>query len=311
MNGKAQITVVVPVRNRADIVGRTLDSIASQSHRPLSVVLVDNGSTDETFDVLRTWKEANSAADFQVTLLEETQPGACKARNTGLAAVNTPYVMFFDSDDVMSPQHVERAVKTISQNPDADIVGWDVDCVMLNGSTRRLIFTRGNLLFSHVFHAGISTQRYVCRTSLMRAAGCWDTTVEAWNDYELGVRLLMRNPKVIYAGNDVTVTIYRQTQSITGTGFSSCPAKWEHSLDACEETLKHHGQTKALKWIETRRAILAGHYAAEGAKAESDRLLNALLSRTKSKREQWFYRFVRRYVANSGRGVAILAKIFI
>lgn len=171
MNVKAQITIVVPVRNRGGIVGRTLDSIVSQSHRPLAVVLVDNGSTDNTVEVLRAWKATHEIAGLEITLLEEPMPGACRARNRGLTAVKTPYVMFFDSDDVMSPTHVERAVKCLKENPDADIVGWDVDCVMLDGSTRRLIFTRGNHLYSHLFHAGISTQRYVCRTEFVRRVG--------------------------------------------------------------------------------------------------------------------------------------------
>lgn len=309
MGAESQITIVMPVRNRAGVVMRTLESIAAQTWRSLSVVLVDNGSTDETVEVLRAWKATHETAGLEVTLLEEPMPGACRARNRGLTAVKTPYVMFFDSDDVMSPTHVERAVKCLKENPDADIVGWDVDCVMLDGSTRRLIFTRGNHLYSHLFHAGISTQRYVCRTELVRRVGGWNENLASWNDYELGVRLLMCDPRIVYAGKEVTVTIYRQTESITGTGFASSPERWERSLDACESVLRLNDECRAIKWIEIRRAILAGHYAAEGCCDQSNRLLGEVLSREKSWIKRMFYKFACRYTARGGRGVAILAKM--
>ncbi|MDE6528594.1 MAG: glycosyltransferase family 2 protein, partial [Muribaculaceae bacterium] len=97
------ITIVVPVYNRAGIVERTLESIRQQSHRPLSVVLVDNNSTDNTPHVLRKWKSEVEAPDMQVTIVDEPVAGAPAARNRGLGLTTTPYVMFFDSDDIMTP----------------------------------------------------------------------------------------------------------------------------------------------------------------------------------------------------------------
>lgn len=301
---------MIPVYNRAEIVKRTLDSVTRQTFRPLGVVLVDNGSADDTLRVLEEWKRENKDENLSIEILSETRPGACAARNTGLDRVKSRYVMFFDSDDEMSPGHVERAMQVFGDNPDADIVGWDVDCISLSGKHRKLVFASGDFLFNHIFHAILSTQRYACRTELIDRAGGWNETVLGWNDYELGVRLLLLNPKILYAGNERTVTIHNQAASITGTGYSVTPSKWEHSLDVCQENLGKAGRNKAVRWIEVRRAILAGHYRKEGNQTEGERLIRAVMSRTKGLFLRMFYRMVYRYVSLGGRGVAILVKLF-
>ncbi len=304
------ITIVIPVYNRAGIVKRTLDSVTRQTFRPLGVVLVDNGSADDTLRVLEEWKRENKDENLSIEILSETRPGACAARNTGLNSVKSRYVMFFDSDDEMSPGHVERAMKMFENNPDADIVGWDVDCISLSGKNRKLIFASGDFLFNHIFHAILSTQRYACRTDLIGRAGGWDETVLGWNDYELGVRMLLLNPKVMYAGPRRTVTVHNQAESITGTGYSVTPSKWEHSLDVCQNNLEKAGQHKAVRWIEVRRAILAGHYRKEGKPDEGRRLMKEIIERTGTPALRMFYRMVYRYVSLGGRGVAILVKLF-
>lgn len=304
------ITIVIPVYNRAGIVKRTLDSVSRQTFRPLGVILVDNGSDDDSLQVLEEWKQNNSDENLSIEILSETRPGACAARNTGLDGVKSRYVMFFDSDDEMSPCHVERAMRVFDRNPDADIVGWNTDRVALDGSRQRARFASRDFLFNHVFHASLSTQRYACRTELVRKAGGWDETVLGWNDYELGVRLLLLSPKILYAGNERTVTIHNQAESITGIGYSLSPEKWEHSLDVCQGHLEKAHKTEAVRWIEVRRAILAGHYRREGGKAEGERLMGVVTGRTQGLFLRLFYRMVYRYVSLGGRGVAILVKLF-
>ena len=84
------LTIVIPVYNRQDIVNRTLISVASQTARPLNVILVDNNSTDNTLATLSQWKSLVESDDFQITILTETQTGAAAARNCGLHNVTTP-----------------------------------------------------------------------------------------------------------------------------------------------------------------------------------------------------------------------------
>ncbi|MDE5631667.1 MAG: glycosyltransferase, partial [Muribaculaceae bacterium] len=61
-----KLSIVIPVYNRGAVVGRTLQSIAAQTYRPLKVILVDNASADDTAAVLRAWQAEVSAPDFEV-----------------------------------------------------------------------------------------------------------------------------------------------------------------------------------------------------------------------------------------------------
>ncbi len=311
MQPTSSISIVIPVYNRASIVLRTLESIAHQSFRQVDVILVDNGSNDGSYEILHKWKDENKSSQLNITVLNCPIKGACRARNLGLNAVTTPYVMFFDSDDTMNQNHLERIINTIKSNPKADIIGWDIDCVFLGGKSKRLKFGKGNYMYNHIFHASLSTIRYVCKTELIRKAGGWNEQVGGWNDYELGVRLLLQNPQIVYAGKDITVTVFRQEESITGTGFSSHPDKWETSLNFCHKHLQESQYSHLSKWIETRRAILAGHYTREKHPEEGKRLLNEVLDRHSSRYHRLFFKFIHRFIACGGRGSAILAKLFI
>ncbi|MDE7388508.1 MAG: glycosyltransferase family 2 protein, partial [Muribaculaceae bacterium] len=110
------ITVVIPVRNRARLVEATLASVAAQSMAPARIVLVDNGSTDGTEEVLRRWADKRT----DTIVVSEPIPGAAAARNRGLREVESPYVMFFDSDDIMPTRHIEevsRGLHTCNMPP--------------------------------------------------------------------------------------------------------------------------------------------------------------------------------------------------
>ena len=219
--------------------------------------------------------------------------------------------MFFDSDDTMIPTHIESALRALQADKSLDIVGWDVTVNLLDGKAVKKRFSVNDVLYNHIFHSSFATLRYAARTDLIRAVGCWNEAIAGWNDYELGVRIALKKPRRLKLTEGVGVNVYSQATSITGTNFSSTPGKWEAALDSCEASLRRAGKADFVKWIETRRAILAGMYRKEGDKANSDRLLSQVVGRTTNWRQRTFYRFVCRFIAAGGRGVAILAKMFL
>ncbi len=240
------LTIVIPVRNRADIVGRTLASIEAQTYRPLSVILVDNGSTDATRLVLEQWANAARTDDFDVKVIDEPSPGAARARNAGLKAVETDWTMFFDSDDVMLPGHVERAMKCLSKNPKADIIGWDTSIGLAGGDTKRVAFYSTDMIYNNVLHGGFATQRYMARTEIFRKAGGWSERVRVWDDIELGTRLLTMSPlPMMYKVNgSPTVQTFFTPVSITGASWSEKADDLCHDVDMIESLLP-----PAMRWI--------------------------------------------------------------
>lgn len=278
---KSPITIVIPAYNRESTLPRTLDSVAAQTVRAARVVLVDNNSTDLTLSCMRGWAEEHPELDVRV--VTEAKPGACAARNRGLREVETDFVMFFDSDDVMLPTHVGDFSEAILSHPKADIFGRSILLEELDGSRRTLYYTASLPLFNHIFRACLSTQRMVVRTELVRKVGGWAEDLPGWNDYELGVRLLLATEKVYGLPGEPTVVTYRLGESITGTAFSAKPQVWEKSLDRIEQHFRDAGRTEMIPLVDARRMILAAQYASEhtpAASCEAVRLRKEVLAHT-------------------------------
>lgn len=276
------VSIVVPVRNRAALIGRCLDSILMQSWRPLRVYVVDNNSTDNTSGAVLEWMAARAVTerdpDFSLTLLHEATPGASAARNCGLAEVDTEYVLFFDSDDEMLPTLVERALGAIG---DADLVYWRADVIHLDGVRRPKAYYTDSLLRRHFYNAVLSTQVFMARTSLVRRVGGWQERAAVWNDWELGVRIALASPRVVPLDETLTL-IYSQEESITGRSFSEKTGVWERTLDIVEEDVRKSDvadKRRLYDMLDYRRAILAAHYRREGARDASAALLSRALGR--------------------------------
>lgn len=283
------ITLVIPVRNRAELVGRTLASIGAQTRQPAQTVLVDNGSTDGSMDVLRAWAEGRE----NVEVISEPRPGAAVARNAGAARARTPYIMFFDSDDVMPPRHIEEIMRGLRQAGMPELAAFDVAITDRRGRRSLKPYRAGEPLRMQIFHSTFTTQRMVIAADLWRRAGGWNESLRGWDDLELGARLIVNAQSVCGLRLSEPVEIYQQAESITGTDFASKAGEWERALDAIALL------PGAAKMVAQRRAILAGEYLREGRPD-----LAGPLTPTAG------LRLIARYVALGGRGVERLLRIF-
>ena len=276
------ITIVVPVYNREYLLQRTLDSIACQSVAPAKIVLVDNASSDSSLEMMHRWAEKITSCEVKVCV--ETKKGAAAARNGGLREGDSDFVMFFDSDDVMLPGHVADFTDAVRRHPDMDILGRSIMNETLDGRRKKLYFTSGSPMFNHLFRACLATQRFVVRTSLVRSVGAWDESLAGWDDYELGVRLLLASDKVYELPGAPSVITYSQVESLTGTSYTAHPEQWEGALDLVESHFRKASREDMLKWIDARRMILAAAYAREKSFGLSDKLRSRVLDATSSPR---------------------------
>ena len=114
----ALVTVVVPVHNLQDYVAPCLESIQSQTHENLQVIVVDDGSTDETLAIAR--KIADADDRFQVISQEKSNAG--EARNRGMAEARGNYLLFFDGDDLMDGAMVQLLLeRALEANADVTV----------------------------------------------------------------------------------------------------------------------------------------------------------------------------------------------
>lgn len=307
------MTIVVPVRNRPQLVVRTLESIKAQTWRPLRVVIVDNASTDETPEVLLKWKADSEEDDFRVDIFEETTPGPSAARARGVEEVDSRLMMHFDSDDVMQPRHVETIMRRFAANDYPDLVYFRTRRHSHDNTRNWTTHSPdgSGVMISHLVHGIISTLHFACETALMRRVGSWDKNLKCWEDYELGTRLLLESRHRVFI-KDVNAEVYGQKNSVTGIDFSSKAGEWEKALDTIEDTFeknKRPHQKKWLRYVDYRRAILAAHYRREGNTQASEVLLcKALGSKRLNAFQRLYLKAAYLYTSRGGRGAAMGAR---
>lgn len=113
------ISVVVPAHNAERFLGRALRSALAQTYPHLEILVVDDGSTDRTAEVIR------SCTDARIRPLSQPNRGQGAARNLGIRASAGRYITFLDADDLYLPQKVERQVAFLRAHPDCEIVFCD------------------------------------------------------------------------------------------------------------------------------------------------------------------------------------------
>lgn len=113
---QAKVSIIVPVYNSAPYLPACLDSILNQSHQHLQVILVNDGSTDQSLEVCRAYE----AADPRVQVLDQDNGGVAQARNLGLTQVTGDFVGFVDSDDLLAPDFYETLLDAL-QTHGADL----------------------------------------------------------------------------------------------------------------------------------------------------------------------------------------------
>ena len=285
----SELTVIIPVYNRPTEIMRCLDSIASQTLRPARIIVVDDGSTDNTAEVARRH-------GVGAEVVAGSHAGAASARNVGLELVTTAWTMFFDSDDVMHPDHIETAMNMVSE--DVDIVGWDTIYKWIKGGQKILPFTTTDTGYQNILHGTMSTQRYMGRTCLFRQAGGWNGEVSLWDDVELGARLLALNPRIVKK-DTATVTVYQTEQSITGVLWADKANRFEISLKTLRKDIdiSHHD------WVDLKTAIVAADIWRED-RQKGRYMYNLVTKKSLGVRLAFNYRRL------GGRGTARLLRLF-
>ena len=123
------VSVIVPCYNRADIVGETVDSLLRQTYPHLEIIAVDDGSTDNTRDVLAAY------ADDRVRYFYKPNGGLSAARNYGLARARGEFIAFLDSDDLWHDWKLEAQIRLFERHPDVGLIWSDMSTFSTIGTT--------------------------------------------------------------------------------------------------------------------------------------------------------------------------------
>ncbi len=109
------VSVIIPTYNYGRFLRDAIDSALAQTYRPIEVIVVDDGSTDDTPQVLATYGE-------RIRVIRQDNRGVGAARNSGAAAARGEYLAFLDSDDILKPQSLEREIARFVADPSLGLV---------------------------------------------------------------------------------------------------------------------------------------------------------------------------------------------
>lgn len=114
------VSVVIPCHNHAQYLRRAVESVLSQTYRDFEIVIVDDGSTDNTSDIARELVAENP--EVKIVFIEQEQQGAPRALNVGVRGSSGVYVLTLGADDTIEPRMLEETVAAIESDPKAGIV---------------------------------------------------------------------------------------------------------------------------------------------------------------------------------------------
>lgn len=113
------VTIIIPTFNRANLIGETLDSILLQTYQHWECIIVDDGSTDNTEEVLQEYLKTDSRFQYHHRPIDKIK-GGNSCRNYGFERSIGKYIKWFDSDDIMHPELLEKQVQVLEDNKDLD-----------------------------------------------------------------------------------------------------------------------------------------------------------------------------------------------
>jgi len=201
--GKPAVSVVIPCFDQAHYLGEAIESVLAQTTPPAELIVVDDGSDDNSFEVAGRYPS--------VLRQRQSHRGVAAARNAGLAASSGDQLLFLDADDRLLPQALEIGAEALRRRPQVAFVSGAPRDIGANGARssglRQPLVTQDHYL--HLLESCFiwSGSSIVFRRSAIEAVAGFDESLAAGDDYDLYLRLARRFP--VYCHDEV-VTEYRR-----------------------------------------------------------------------------------------------------
>ncbi|MBT6982542.1 MAG: glycosyltransferase, partial [Candidatus Marinimicrobia bacterium] len=195
-----KISVVIPTYNRKHTLSRALDSVLAQSYQPFEIIVIDDGSTDGTFDLIKSKYPS-------VKLLESFQPskslkgyspkGVSVARNVGIKKSKGDWISLLDSDDEWVPDKLIKQVQLLKKNEGSVFCHtneiWIRNGIRVNQHKKHQKY--GGYIFKECLDiCRISPSSALIHKSIFKDIGLFDESLKVCEDYDLWLRITSNYP---------------------------------------------------------------------------------------------------------------------
>ncbi|MGB5161388.1 MAG: glycosyltransferase family A protein [Thermoanaerobaculia bacterium] len=194
------VSVVIPTFDRASVLARAVDSVVAQTHSPAEVIVVDDGSTDDTAELVERRFPS-------VRLLRQENRGVSAARNRGIEASGGEWIALLDSDDEWRPSKLERQMSGLEERPELRVCHTDEIWIRQGRrvNPRQIHAKHGGWIFEHCLPlCAMSPSSILIHRSIFEVVGMFDEELPACEDYDLWLRICSRYP-VLYVDEPLVV----------------------------------------------------------------------------------------------------------
>jgi glycosyltransferase involved in cell wall biosynthesis len=261
------VSVVIPTYNAGALVVQAIQSVLAQTRPPAEVIVVDDGSTDDTVDKLATFGD-------RVRYVRQANQGVSAARNLGVRLAGQEYVAFLDADDVWHPFKLKLQMELLVRRPDLQMVGaqqfdWPsarFPNIHPDGPYPVSVVKWSDLVVKN----RLSTSAIVARRNALLAAGLFDPTIQGPEDRDLWMRVVEAGP---VANIDLPLMGYRDVPGSVSKQVERCRAGMLRILQKQDER-----GTWAGRWLLRRKAYSYVHHTCTEILSVGDRHGSAVLS---------------------------------
>jgi len=265
------LTAIIPAYNVAPYIREAVDSVLHQTMRDIDVVVVDDGSTDDTVERLKRIR------DPRLRIVRQRNAGLAGARNTGIGVAAAPYLGFLDGDDFWAPTKVERHLDFLKLHPEIDLT-WSLS-TMVDEKGREIGLAAPRSEGTASFHEVLvgdavcnGGSAVVARRQAIERAGIFDTTLLASEDVDMWLRIAMLRPNNMYCIAE-PLTFYRRRPGQLSGDWRRIEAGWQQLAKKMERLApKEFGLVEAT--ANCRSKLYCAFLAHEqGQHVHSSRLL--------------------------------------
>lgn len=218
MEKQPLVSIIIPTYNRAHLIKETLDSIIAQTYKNWECIVVDDGSSDDTDSIMRTYCEKDSRIQYHHRP-EEHLPGGNGARNYGFKLSKGEYVQWFDSDDLMNSLNIETHLHIILKNEKNISIGLlnryneDYSVLTKEGVPHQIKNSIYYDFILRIFKAHLPTTFF--SKSILKDYK-FDEKLKKSQEVEFLQRIFRENEEEIIYFNEILIKVRRHKESITG-----------------------------------------------------------------------------------------------
>jgi glycosyltransferase involved in cell wall biosynthesis len=190
------VSIIIPCYNNKNVILEAINSALDQSYPNIEIIVVDDGSTDNSYDVIHNCIGNNGKVQF----VRQENRGPAAARNTGFSFSSGEYLVFLDGDDMLHKDYVETCLQVYDSNPALNIVYCDAELFENKTGLWKLHpFSESTILLYNSIPVFA-----MIRSGVFNQIGKYDTRLKCSEDWELWIRLLQefsgvyKIPKVLY-----------------------------------------------------------------------------------------------------------------